>query len=232
MSRRVKQHDFHAIAREFPVFKGVSDDAIAELARMAVCHEYPKNNILFYQGDASGTVFLVISGRVKLTLMNEEGKEVIVSSIGQGSLFGLVSALDGGPRPANAITLETSHLAKFESAAFLAWLEREQTLHLALLRELGRKMRQAYSRIGEHALMGVKERLLSALLDIADKEGSPEAEGEIVFTRPTHQELASRIGSSREVVSRLLKELLESQLLEAEGRVIRVSESALILREE
>ncbi len=232
MSPKVRPHDFHAMAREFPLFKSVTDDSLAELARLAVCHEYPKNNILFYQGDASGTVYIVMTGRVKLTLMNEEGREVIVSSYGHGGFFGLVSALDAGPRPANAITVEPSHLAKFESAAFLAWLEREQPLHLELLRELGRKMRQAYARIGEHALMGVKERLLSALLDIADKEGSPEAEGEIVFTRPTHQELASRIGSSREVVSRLLKELLESELLQAEGRVIRVSESALILRED
>lgn len=232
MNRKGKQQDFHAIARKFPLFEGLGDDGVAELARMAVCHEYPKNNILFYQGDASGTVFLVISGRVKLTQMNDEGKEVIVSSIAAGGLFGLVSALDGGPRPANAITVEPSYLAKFESDAFLAWLERAQTLHMPMLRELGKKMRQAYSRIGEHALMGVKERLLSALLDIADTEGSPEPEGEIVFTRPTHQELASRIGSSREVVSRLLKELLESELLQQEGRVIRVSESALILRED
>ena len=72
-----------------------------------------------------------------------------------------------------------------------------------------------------------------ALLDIAEREGQPEPESAaIVFTRPTHQELANRVGSSREVVSRLLKELLESDLLQAEGRIIRVSESALVLRED
>jgi CRP-like cAMP-binding protein len=102
-----------------------------------------------------------------------------------------------------------------------------------IMAEFGRRIRDAYQKIGEHALMGVKERLLMALLDIADREGESEPEGAmIVFTRPTHQELANRIGSSREVVSRLLKDLLDSDLLHAEGRVIRVSESALVLREE
>lgn len=234
MNKRAPPHqELYSVARELPIFEGVTDKAIAELASMAVCHEYPKNNILFYQGDPGGTVFLVVTGRVKITLMNEEGREVIISSVGPGGLFGLISALDEGLRPANAITTEPSHLAKFDSDAFLRWLDGERAMERLLLRELGHRIRLAYSRIGEHALMGVKDRLLSALLDIADREGRLEPEGEtIVFTRPTHQELASRIGSSREVVSRLLKELLESDLLQAEGRVIRVSESALILREE
>jgi CRP-like cAMP-binding protein len=93
-------------------------------------------------------------------------------------------------------------------------------------------VRQAYQKIGEHALLSVKERLLYTLLEIAEQEGELGPEGDWIFTRPTHQELADRIGSSREVVSRVLKELLESELLEAEGKIIRVSESALILRDE
>ena len=102
-----------------------------------------------------------------------------------------------------------------------------------LAQELAGRVRQAHQRIGEHALLSVKERLLYALLEIAESEGTPHPEGNgIVFTRPTHQELADRIGSSREVVSRMLKELLDSDLLQAEGKVIRVSESALVLRED
>ena len=233
MNRKATQDDLQTVVRDLPFFDGIGDEAVEDLVEMAVCHEYPKNNILFYQGDAAGTVYMVVSGRVKITLMNEEGKEVIVSSVGPGGLFGVISALDGSPRPANAITAEPSRLAKFDDEAFLSWLDRERTMQRVLLSEMGQRVRQAYARIGEHALMGVKERLLSALLDIADREGEPEpGEETIVFTRPTHQELANRIGSSREVVSRQLKELLESDLLQAEGRVIRISEADLILRED
>ncbi len=234
MNRKELQEDLRAAACNLSIFQGASDEALQELASMARCHDYPKNNILFYQGDPASSAFLVVSGRVKITLMNEEGREVVLTIVRPGGMFGLlVAALDGGPQPANAITVAPSRIASFDIDGFVPWLGRQKTTQRALLRELGDRIREAYHKIGEHALMGVRERLLYALLDIAEREGQLEPSSEmIVFTRPTHQELANRIGSSREVVSRVLKELLDSDLLQAEGRVIRVSESALILRED
>lgn len=225
--------EFCTVARTSPILEGVAERALRELASVALCHDYPKNNILFYQGDPAGAVFLVISGQVKITLNNEEGKEVILAIARPGALFGLIPALDGGPQPATAITVGPSRLAKFAGDDLIAWMEKQRAIHKALLRDLGEQVRQAYQKIGEHALLGVKERLLYTLLDLAESEGILEPGGRaIVFTRPTHLELAHRIGSSREVVSRLLKELLEGELLTAEGRVIRVPESALVLREQ
>lgn len=233
MNRREARDDVRTAVDSLSVFNGVSDEALDELTSIARCHDYPKNNILFYQGDPPGSTYLVVNGRVKITLMNEEGREVVLTIIRPGGIFGIIAALDGGPQPANAITTQTSRLAKFSVEDFTGWLDRQKLTQKVVLKELGQRVREAYQKIGEHALMGVKERLLYSLLDIADREGEPEADGEvIVFTRPTHQELANRIGSSREVVSRLLKELLDSDLLQAEGRVIRVSEAALVLREE
>lgn len=233
MNKKDRDAQFRTVAERSPILAGIDSKELDELAAMALCHEYPKNNILFYQGDPTGAVFLVVSGKVKLTLMNEEGREVVVALARPGDLFGLVAALDGGTQPVNAITIQRAHLAKFDGEALFRWLARQKTPQPALMSHLAGLLREAYQKVGEHALMGVKERLLYALLDIAELEGQPEPDGEmIVFTRPTHQELAHRIGSSREVVSRLLKELLDSELLQAEGRIIRVSESALVLRED
>jgi CRP-like cAMP-binding protein len=233
MTRREPLEDVRGAVRDLAIFNTVSDESLLELASIARCHDYPKNNILFYQGDPGGSIYLVISGRVKVTLMNEEGREVVLTLLRRGGIFGLIAALDDGPQPGNAITVVPSRLAKFSADAFMNWLERESTIQRCLLREFGRRVRDAYHKIGEHALMGVKERLLYALLDIAEREGELDpADQAIVFTRPTHQELANRIGSSREVVSRVLKQLLASDLLQAEGRVIRVPESALVLRED
>jgi CRP-like cAMP-binding protein len=233
MNRRTVHEDVQTAARDLSTFSGVSDDALDELASIARCHDYPKNNILFYQGDPPGYAYLVVDGSVKITLMNEEGKEVVLTLVRPGGVFGLIAGLDGEPQPANAITVEPSRIAAFSAEAFMGWLERHDLLHQVVLRELGRRVREAYHKIGEHALMGVKDRLLYALLDIAEREGQREAGSEaVVFTRPTHQELANRIGSSREVVSRVLKELLASELLQAEGKVIRVPISALVVRED
>ncbi len=221
------------VCRKFAFFKGVGEEALTELTSRALCHDYPKNNILCYRGDPTAAVFLVISGRVKIILTSDEGREVIVSILGPGGLFGLTSSLDGGDQLAEVVTVEPSRIARFETDAFRAWSRRPE-VQAAVIRELTGRVRGLHQKIGEHALLGAKERLLLTLLEIAEDEGEQDPRSaEIIFTRPTHQELAHRIGSSREVVSRLLAELLESDLLRAdEGRVIRVTESALILREE
>ena len=232
MNQRGLLADLNVALRDFPLLEGVTEEALGELASLARCHDYPKNNILLYQGDPAGSVYLVVSGLVKITGTNEEGKEVIMTRVEAGGLFGLIAALDEGAQPGNAVTVEPCRLAQFRGSEFVSWLKRQRSMQQQLLRELGGRVREAYQKIGEHALMGVKERLLYALLDIAEREGKLAPGGDVVFKRPTHQELAYRIGSSREVVSRLLKELLDSDLLQAEGRVIRVSEAALVLGEE
>ena len=232
MNRKAGQEHFLEVARQCSLFRAADETALAELAEKAVYHEYPKNNVLFYEGDPARAAYLVLSGGVKVSLTNEEGKEVVISLERKGGLIGLIAPVDGGTQPANAVTIDRSHLARFNGQELLSWLEEQPASRQELLQELTQTVRQAYQRIGEHALLSVKERLLTTLLEIAEQEGEMGPGGNWFFTRPTHQELADRIGSSREVVSRLLKELLDSELLEAEGKIIRVSESALILRDE
>ena len=234
LTRTRKPSDLGSTLGEFAFFKGLRKSELDALAGMALCHEYPKNNILSYRGDPSGSVFLVVSGRVKMILTNDEGREVIVRLVGPGGLFGISSALDGGEQLCNAVTIERSTVAKFKGAAFLGWANESPGARLSLQRELSRQVRDLCHKIGEHALMSARDRLLYTLLEIADTEGEEDPDGvRVSFTRPTHQELANRIGSSREVVTRLLAELRDSELLESEeGRVIYVPMSALVLRGE
>ena len=234
LSSKRQPDDLPEILAGLDVFDGVGPDALARLAALALCHDYPKNNILSYRGDPSGSVFLVLSGRVKMILTNEEGREVIVALLGAGGLFGLTSGLDGGDQLADAVTVEPARIARFAADAFVEWTRSSPEAQAALVRVLTGRVRELHQQIGAHALMSAKDRLLYTLFEIADTEGTEDpTSSEIIFTRPTHQELAHRIGSSREVVSRLLAELLDSELLQAdEGRVIRVSQSALILYED
>jgi CRP/FNR family transcriptional regulator, cyclic AMP receptor protein len=233
--RRVQQpEDLAGMLAGFPFFEGVESSELERLATLARCHEYPRNNILSYHGDPAGVVCLVVSGRVKIILTNEEGREVIVQLLGPGGIFGLTAALDGGEQPGTAITIEKARIARFNGTAFLSWTNSSEGARCALVRELTRRNRELAEKVGAHVLMSAKDRLIHTLLDIADTEGQSEPGDEcITFTRPTHKELAHRIGSSREVVSRLLAELRASEMLEAEdGRVIRLPLSALVLRDD
>lgn len=233
LSRAVRPKELREVVAGFPLFEGIDADGLDHLARISRCHDYPAGNVLHYRGDAPSDVILVISGKVKILLTSDDGREVIIDILGPGHLIGLVGALDGGVQPSHAITASDSRLARIRRGDFLRWIQQREVMRDRLLAEMGLRVRHAYQRIAVHALLGAKDRLLLTLLEIADREGKQDSDGEeITFTRPTHEELARRIGSSREVVTRLLRDLLESELLTGEGRVLRVPASALILRED
>lgn len=234
MSRGQRPDDLSGTLAQFEFFKGIRKSELDEIAGLALCHDYPKNNILTYRGDPTGAVFMVLSGRVKTILTNDEGREVIVTLLGPGGLFGLTAAVDGGEQLASAVTVQRSSIARFGGKSFIRWTENSPGARGAVARELARNIRELNQKIEAHALMTTKARLFDTLLEIAGAEGEQEPGGDRVsFTRPTHKELANRIGTSREVVSRLLAELREAEMFEAdEGRVILVPMSALVLREE
>jgi CRP/FNR family transcriptional regulator, cyclic AMP receptor protein len=211
--------------------RGQEPEVRSELTRLAVCRGYPRGNLLYYRGDRSDAVYIMISGRVKIALANEDGREVVLSVIRPGSVFGLVEALDQGPHTGTATTLTECRLARVPVDRFLAWLRGRPVVHHTLVIGLAQMLRDAYEKVGEQALLSVKRRLHAALMEIARSEGKHQGD-QVVFVLPTHQELAERVGSSRVVVSRTLKELLVEEDLSAAGRVIRVPLSALVMREE
>jgi CRP/FNR family transcriptional regulator, cyclic AMP receptor protein len=202
-----------------------------ELAELAACRNYPKGSILFFHGDHGDTVYIVLQGRVKISLTNEDGREVGLAVMRPGGVFGLVEALDNGPHSGTAVALMDCRLARITSDRFAAWLRRHPALQERLLIGLVRMLREAYEKVGEQALLSVKRRLFTTLLEIARSDGEQQGK-EVFFELPTHQELADRIGSSRVVVSRVLKELIEEERgLTATGRVIRLPLSALVTRD-
>ncbi|UCF18556.1 MAG: Crp/Fnr family transcriptional regulator [Gemmatimonadota bacterium] len=207
---------------------GIDGAALQELAPLALCHTYPKNNYLFYQGDPVESVFIVLDGKVKLTMTNEEGREIVLTFVEPGGSFGIVAALDGGGQVGNAVTTTPCRLAKIEAKAWVRWLYRHPATLGVILEQVCVRSREVCERLAQQVLMDVKDRLFHALLTIAESEGECDCGGDSVsFTRPTHQELAIQIGSSREVVSRALRQILEESDLEEEGRRIRVRGSWL-----
>lgn len=199
--------------------------ASEELARVAIVHTYPRGNILSYHGEPADTICIVLEGRLKISLISDEGREVVLATIRPGGVFGVIAALDDGSHIGTATALTECVLAKIPREAFLSWLMRHPTAQGPLLVEFARQLRNAYEKIGEQSLLPVKKRLLAALVEIARSEGRPATgSDEVEFVRPTHEELAQLVGSSRVVISRLLKELLsEEEAIAAQGRVIRVS---------
>ena len=200
------------------------DDATRRsFAELSVCRTYPKGNILFHHGDPCLAVYVIVSGRVKLTVAAEDGREFALEVFGPGDVCGLIAALDGVANNGTAITLSTCRVAVVPRDRFESWIAQHPRLHQTITAALVKMLRSVYERVGMQALLPVKRRVRAALIELAQSEGVRSDSLEYVAPRPTHQELAERVGSTRVVVSRVIKELLdEEHWIRIEGDTLRV----------
>jgi CRP/FNR family transcriptional regulator, cyclic AMP receptor protein len=196
----------------------------ASFAALGSCRTFPKNNILFHHSDPCHAAYVVVSGRIKLVLASEDGRELALEIFGPGDIFGLVATLDRGVHVGTAITISQTRLAILPVDRLHAWLLERPRLYQQVAVSLAHIIRQTYERVGMQALLTVKRRVHATLLDIARHEGTATpGSTDLIAPRPTHQEIAERVGSSRVVVSRVLKELLEEEdSISMEGRTLRV----------
>ncbi len=199
------------------------DDATRRaFAAFAVCRTYPKGNVLFHHDDPCFAAYVVISGRVKLALAADDGREFALEVFGPGDVCGLIAMIDGGPHNGTAVTLSTTRVGIIPRERFEAWITAHPRLQQTIMVALVKMLRGVYERVGMQALLPVKRRLRAALVQLAQDNASPDG-ADLVVPRPTHQELAERVGTTRVVVSRVMKELLDEEpWIRMDGRTLRV----------
>jgi CRP/FNR family cyclic AMP-dependent transcriptional regulator len=213
--------------RKFPLFADLDDRELATIAAVAKARRYAKDDVVFY-ADESGDIFCLIrEGRVKVTMISPEGKEIILKLLGPGDFFGEMALLDDEPRSATVVATEPLELVTIWRNDFLQILQENFTLTRKLLAELSRRLRSASSRIESLATMDVYGRLARFFLDLARDQGKVLENGYVAVTRPTHQAMANMIGTSRETVSRLIHDLMRQDLLISEGKTIYLKNTAL-----
>ncbi len=171
------------------------------------------------QDEAGDALFVLVSGRVKVVLYGDSGREIILSMFKTpGDFFGEMSLLDNQPRSATVIAAERSRLLVLSRRDFQAHIEAHPRTALRVLTELSRRLRQADAVIGNLALLDVYGRLAGKLRELAAAEGEECDEGVVLRQRPTQAEIAAMIGTSRETVSRALSDLARRGLVVIGGR--------------
>src|SRR5438034_8502974 len=166
---------------------------------------------------------VVATGQVKVVLIGEDGREVILSVLGEGDFFGEMSLIDEEPRSAHVIAMEDSNLLVIRREDFQAILQQSPGIAMGLLRELSRRLRRVDEKVGSLVLLDVNGRVAQLLLDLADEAGSDK-----ITRRLTHHTIAQMIGSSRETVSRTMRELVEKGYIEISRREILIRDRAAL----
>jgi CRP/FNR family transcriptional regulator, cyclic AMP receptor protein len=179
------------------------DPAIARLAVRGVVRSYRKNSIVINEGDPGESLYVILQGQVKVYATDENGREITYGTIEAGDYFGEMS-LDGGPRSASVMTLDPTLCALVSRAQVQQHLAEEPSFALALVTQVIRRARSATETARQMALLDVYGRVIHTL---EGQHGPASTQAPIQLTQITHQQIASRVGASREMVSRLLKDL-------------------------
>lgn len=186
---------------------------LQRIAAQGGVKRYPAHAVIINEGDSADTLFIVLSGRVKVYAANEAGKEVIITTHGAGEYVGEL-ALDGGMRSASVMTMEPSTCSLVTAANLRAFITAHPDFAQHLIHKLIKRVRQATDSVKSLALQDVYGRVVGLLQQLAPgDDGAPR----VVTERLTQQDIAERVGSSREMVSRIFKDLVAGGYLRTQA---------------
>ena len=191
------------------------DELLREIAARGNVKQYPANAVIINEGDAADSLFIVLAGRVKVYAANEAGKEVILSTLGAGEYVGEL-ALDGGTRSASVMTMEPTRCAVVTGASLRDFLAAHPDFALHLIRDLIRRVRRLTGSVKNLALEDVYHRVVALLHELSEPQGGQR----VVAQKLTQQDIADHVGSSREMVSRIFKQLTIGGYVSTEGKRI------------
>jgi CRP/FNR family cyclic AMP-dependent transcriptional regulator len=181
------------------------------LSGQGVVKAFPRNAVMISEGDRTDSLYIILSGSVKVYLSDEAGKEIQLRILGPGEYFGEV-ILDEGARSASVMTLEPCRFSIISLAQFKAFLTQSPDAAFELIKSFAAHIRDLTRQVGDLALLDVYGRVARLLLELAVEE-----DGRLVVPRLTQQDIAARVGCTREMVSRILKDLRTGGYIVMEG---------------
>jgi CRP-like cAMP-binding protein len=211
--------------RVISLFEDLSDADLARIAELCVIRTYEKTAQIVGQQDRTTDVFFVLSGTVRFSSYAPTGREVIYNEISTGGIFGEFSAVDGLPRSATCLAVTDCVLARMTASKFHELLVGNGVIATRLVELLVVKIRQMSERVFEVSALAVRERVRRELLRLAES-GTALRDAIVIHPAPTHYEIAARIGSHREAVTREFNRLEAEQIVEVRRREIRIVDIA------
>jgi CRP/FNR family transcriptional regulator, cyclic AMP receptor protein len=205
------------------LFRGLERHELAAFAAVTRERGYPRGSVIVFEDDPGDALFIVREGRVKVVLIGEDGREVILGILGEGDHFGELSLIDGQPRSAHVIAMEEARLLVLRREDFRQRVQESPRVAWALMQELSRRLRRADEQIGSLVLLDVNGRIARLLLARLSSD-EISAKGK----RLTHQQIAQMVGASRETVSRAMKDFQERGWIAVERRQVVVMNRAAL----
>src|SRR5271157_3316541 len=211
------------VLAQAPIFSGLSEDELRFMVQRAVSRHFSPGEIVFGEGDPCSGLYVVAAGHLRIFKSSAGGREQVLSIDGPGSSVAEVPVFDGGSYPASGAAVDHATLLFVGKQDFQALCLAHPEVALKVLRVVGARLRRLVGIIEELSFTTVRHRLASFLLRLAQREGKRSAAGVEITLPASNQELASHIGTVRELVSRNLSRLQAEGMLQIDGRTVTIS---------
>ena len=206
--------------KNVPIFNNLSDEELETVKNHAITRNYPKNSIIINEGDTTDSLYIILEGKVNVYLSDENGKEVILNTQGEGDYFGELALIDDAERSASVMTTEKSTFLVVSKADFKKLLSTHPDIAFNLIQGLTRRVRGLTENVRSLALLDVYGRVAKTLLSLAADENDKL----VVQEKLTQQDIANRVGASREMVAKILKDLSIGGYISIDHKRITINE--------
>ncbi|HMK61038.1 MAG TPA: Crp/Fnr family transcriptional regulator [Dissulfurispiraceae bacterium] len=215
--------------KKIGLFASLSDEEIGEMVSSIERGKFRKKEAIFSEGDPSNWFYILVSGKVKITKLSHDGKEIIIELISPGDFFGGFAVLRGFPYPANAVAMEDCDTVRISRHNLLSIIERFPSFMYDITANLGERVREFSDTLKNIALERVESRIASLLLKLAEKTGEKASTGEIeIAMKLTKQDIAEMVGTTVETSIRVMSRFKKSRFLrEADGRIVIINLKSL-----
>ena len=216
--------------KNISIFVDLNEIDFKNISSYFTIKNFPKNSMIVLEEEYGDTVYIVNEGTVKISRLNDEGKEVILALLGIGEIFGELASLDGEARSANALAQENCELIAIQRSEFLSMLRRNFKISFALMGELAKRLRKSDQQIEALSLSDAEHRIGVSILNLAEDRGVIR-KGQVTIEKlPFQQDIANMSGTSRETVSRVLKLFEDRHMITKVGHTVVIPDYAFFKR--
>jgi len=206
--------------KKIPLLQDISHDTVHRLMQHIELKEVRRRQVVYLPGDPGQTIYFVNGGRIKISKVTRDGKELTLAYRGPGEIFGELAMVDGGPREEMAEAMENALISELGRAEFEKMVQKEAIIGYRLTKIVAARRREVENKIEQLILKDVNAKLAELLLRLATEYGIEDSRGTLVSLKITHQEMANLIGSTRETVSLTLSQFKRKGLIQTDGRKV------------
>ncbi len=205
-----------------PIFADLAEDALKQIALLGKRKSFEKDSVILLENDSGSALFVIITGKVKVSRVSDDGREVILSILSDSDFFGEMAILDGLSRSANVTAIEDVEIFMIQRSDLLDLLYNHPEVSIALMQELTKRLRAADMKIKSLSLKDAEGKVATVILQLADDIGRIRQGVVEIEKLPYQQDLANMAGTSRETISRTIHQFAKKGLIEIDGSKLRI----------